>query len=64
MSVHDKKRVETTALTQWIENGHEGCLNACSVDNELTFLSIHEGRCFRNCLLKLNHIWPSLKENL
>ena len=34
----------------------ENCFNACAKPNDLTFLTIQEGMCLRNCITKFS-LW-------
>ena len=51
-------------LTTLYENVHDSCYEKCAQNNDLTFMSIHEGKCFRNCLTKFSYFYPTLKANL
>ena len=53
-------RAKQIKTTQWMEAAQEGCFDACEQPNELTFLSIPEGICLRNCVTKLNYLMPML----
>ena len=48
----------------WAEAAHDGCFEKCATDNDLTFLSIQEAKCFRNCIAKYSYFYPSLSFNL
>ena len=61
LNENDGTRMLVTANTQWMEAAHGGCLELCEQNNDLTFLSISEGKCFRNCLSKLNFLTPTFQ---
>ena len=58
LSQNDHKRFRMTDTTHWLESAHNACFDVCEQNNELTFLSIQEGKCFRNCISKLNFLTP------
>ena len=43
-------------------NLHEQCYVKCSERQDLPYLSMQEGLCFRNCLNKFNNWYPRLGE--
>ena len=51
-------------LTSLYENVHDACYDKCAQSNDLTFMSIQEGKCFRNCITKFSYFYPSLTANL
>ena len=46
-----------------MENLHEGCYLKCSTKKDVTYLTMQEGLCFRNCLNKFNSWYPRLQQN-
>ena len=36
----------------------------CEQNNDLTFMSIPEGKCMRNCVVKLNNLTPAINRKL
>ena len=61
---NDIKRQNVTWLSQWHENASEACFEKCVENNELTFMSVQEGMCLRNCVIKLNYMIPELERRL
>ena len=49
---------------QFLYNAHEGCFDLCEQTNSLTFMSVNEGMCMRNCVQKLNGMLPVLTRRL
>ena len=41
-----------------LENLHEQCFTKCSKKTDLSYLSMAEGVCFRNCINKFNNWYP------
>ena len=46
------------------EQTHEACFNMCATPNDLTFLSIGEGKCLRNCFTKTGYMMPAVQKSL
>ena len=61
---NDLTRERLHLLTSFYSSMHDACFDKCSSNNDLTFLSIQEGRCFRNCLTKVSYYYPTIKTNL
>ena len=64
ITANDLQRVRVTTEAQWNHAATQGCYDVCQQENELAFLSIQEGRCFRNCISKLSFFYPSLNKSL
>lgn len=71
-----KREIETSTLkledyfhTSVIENYvigealHEACFTKCATKKDITYLTMQEGLCFRNCMNKFNNWYPRLEEN-
>ena len=61
LSENDIRRERCHALASFLENVHDSCYQQCSTNNSFTFLSVKEGKCFRNCITKVTYHHPSLK---
>ncbi len=44
------------------KNLHDQCFVKCSNKNDLSYLTMQEGLCFRNCLNKFNNWYPRLAQ--
>ena len=64
LSVNDMRRQRLHMLTTMAENLHDSCYEMCTEPNDLTFLSLQEGKCFRNCFTKFNYFQPSMTKNI
>ena len=42
----------------FMEATHEGCYTKCTSKPDVTYLTMQEGLCFRNCLSKFNSWYP------
>ncbi len=51
-------------MTQWTQTTHEACFDLCEQNNDMTIMSIEEGMCMRNCVMKVNSITPFLFKKL
>ena len=51
-------------LTTFFTRVQDACYDKCDTHNDLTFLTIQEGKCFRNCITKMNYYYPTLQTNL
>ena len=51
-------------LTTMYSSFQDACYEKCAEDNDLTYLSIREGKAFRNCITKVSYFYPTLKTNL
>ena len=60
----DAQREKMHMVTSLYSNVHEACFDKCAVNNELTFMSVNEGKCFRNCITKFSYWHPTLGQNL
>ena len=63
-TTNDVDNFRINQLTQWAQASHEACFDLCEQNNELTFMSIEEGSCMRNCVSKLNFMTPYLNKRL
>ena len=50
-----------TSLTSFMMNANFACYDKCNTVNDLTFMSIKEGKCYRNCISKLNYYMPTIR---
>ena len=50
-------------MTSKIEHTQDACYDMCEQDNNLTFLGIQEGKCFRNCVTKIGYMVPALQKS-
>jgi len=41
---------------------HDQCFTKCTTKNDLSYMTVAEGLCFRNCLNKFNNWYPRLNE--
>lgn len=65
MTFQDQYRGNAEVLEAMAESLHSNCYEACGQQsNDLTFLSLSEGLCFRNCLTKFGVFFPTLRQNL
>ena len=46
-----------------MENLHDQCYLKCNSVKDVTFLTVKEGSCFRNCLNKFNGWYPTFQEH-
>ena len=46
-----------------LQNLHGQCFTKCSAKKDITYLTMQEGLCFRNCLNKFNSWYPRLEEH-
>ena len=61
--VQDIMRERMTMMTSMVEHTQDVCYDMCAQDNDLTFLSIKEARCFRNCVTKTGYLMPALQKS-
>lgn len=45
-----------------LTNLHESCFTKCAIKTDLSYLTLQEGLCFRNCLNKFNNWYPRFGE--
>ena len=64
LDTNDVQRERMHMLTTFFTNMQDSCYDKCAEDNDFTFLSIREGKCFRNCITKVSYYYPTLKTNL
>ena len=65
MTSHDQYRQKSDALAYMTEALHENCFAVCgNKQDDLPFLSVAEGLCFRNCVTKFSVFYPTLQANL
>ena len=60
LDTNDVKRERMHLLTTFYTNMQDACFDKCAEDNDFTFLSIREGKCFRNCVTKASYYYPTL----
>ena len=51
-------------VTSLFSNVHDACYDKCATNNDLTFMSVQEGKAFRNCITKFSYWYPTLGTNL
>ena len=61
---NDSTRERLHLMTSFYTSMHDACYDKCAQNNDLTFLSIQEGKCFRNCLTKVSYYYPTIQTNL
>ena len=64
LNMEDMRRERFHSMSSLFEQVHDACFDQCRTDNDLTFLSVKEGRCYRNCVTKISYFQPSLAGNL
>ena len=63
LSVQDVRREKLTLAASFMEHTHDRCFDMCEQANDLTFLSIPEGKCFRNCITKIGYLLPAVHKS-
>ena len=63
LSENDVRRERCHSLATFLESVHDACYLQCGVNNGYTFLSVKEGKCFRNCITKVAYHQPALRES-
>ena len=53
-----------TTFASLYQQLHGGCFARCVEDNDQAFMTITEGKCFRNCMTKMSYFYPTLRKNL
>ena len=53
-----------TLLSSMYQNIQSACFDKCVEDNDEPFLTIKEGKCYRNCITKISYFYPTLHRNL
>ena len=53
-----------TLLTSMYQQLQGQCFKKCVDDNDVAFMTINEGKCFRNCMTKMSYFHPTLRRNL
>ena len=46
----------------FMEHMHEGCYTKCTSKPDVTYMTMQEGLCFRNCLNKFNSWYPGFNQ--
>ena len=64
MDVNDVRREKIHLFNSLMQQAYFSCYDSCKENNELTYLSIKEGKCFRNCITKVGYFYPTLNFNL
>ena len=62
-TVNDVLRERFTLMTSMIDKTQDVCYDMCQEENDLTFLSIKEAKCFRNCVTKIGYLVPALQKS-
>lgn len=57
---NDVRRQLYTRLASFYDNQHYSCLSQCETASDLTFLTLREGKCYRNCVTKSMYLYKSL----
>ena len=51
-------------MASFFENAQDACYDMCSNNkSELTFLNIKEGKCLRNCVMKIGYLMPAVQKS-
>ena len=64
LTLEDLRRERYHSMATFTMNTHDACYDTCAEDNELTFLSVPEGKCYRNCVTKISYLHPILVDNM
>ena len=64
LDTEDSRREELTTISDLYHKAHWSCFDQCRNPTDLPFVSIPEGKCYRNCITKMMYFLPTLHLNL
>eukprot|EP00356_Strombidium_inclinatum_P002769 CAMPEP_0170479322 /NCGR_PEP_ID=MMETSP0208-20121228/605_1 /TAXON_ID=197538 /ORGANISM="Strombidium inclinatum, Strain S3" /LENGTH=92 /DNA_ID=CAMNT_0010751693 /DNA_START=151 /DNA_END=429 /DNA_ORIENTATION=+ len=64
MTTADMRRERYHHLSSYFQHVHDACFMKCADSNNLNYLSIDEGVCFRNCITKVGYFMPTMPYNM
>lgn len=60
--MEDKYEAEMQENFAVLQSLHDGCYTKCSKRSDISYMTMGEGICFRNCLNKFNNWYPRFGE--
>lgn len=59
--MYDLRAKNLASLTEHL---HDACFNQCGKRDDVPFMTVQEGLCYRNCVTKFSVWYPTLGENI
>lgn len=63
-SAEDMYGLRVANLSSFLRHGMKGCYDKCAQREDVPFLTVPEGLCFRNCITKVSVYMPTLSSNM
>ena len=64
LDTQDVRRQRLTNMASFYEHAQDACFDLCEdKKSDLTFLSIKEGKCLRNCVMKIGYLMPAVQKS-